>query len=105
MCSKTLTGRTVVPSATTCPGRCTTTCRPDGGTAAAERTYRWRAPPEPNHSTQTRRNVQYDGTDVPGPKRSATYWWIHRSLVRMLLRDRCTDSWWTAKIEIGRAHV
>jgi hypothetical protein len=54
--------------------------------------------PGPNHSAQTRRSVQYDGTANSVPKRSRTYWQTNRCLVAMLIWDRCSDSARTAKI-------
>jgi hypothetical protein len=94
--SRTLTGSTVVSSATTWPGRCSTICLPVCGCRAADRAYRGREPPGPNQSAQARFSVQYDGTTVSGPCRSATYWRISRSRVRMLSLDLCSTSWRTA---------
>ena len=91
-----MTGSTVVSRATTWPGRCTTTCLPVGGAAAADRAYLGRVPPGPNHSSQVRFSVEYDGTAASGPCRSATYWRISRSLVAMLSLDRCSVSVRTA---------
>lgn len=100
--SRSWTGNGVESRARTCPGRWTTNRCPTPASAAASvvRRYRWRPPPGPNHSSQTRVRVQREGILSTGKLGNVarTYWCSRRCLALIPIRDRGPNSFLTAKI-------